>query len=157
EKILIGVHVRSNPSDLTATLNALHWNTHCAFDLMLLADGPDETLKQALLSHSRVEQSATEEPRGAPACFNRLVTHGDADWYVFLESGSLAGRDWWSRIPDALAARPSHGLAGPSTNRAWNEQCVFPTNDAAYATVLQNASAAALKFGSTWQTLEPLY
>ncbi|MDR5748832.1 glycosyltransferase [Caballeronia sp. LZ029] len=157
EKLLIGIHVHTRPADLAATLNALRWNTGNAFDAVLLVDGPDDSLSQALPGQSHLAQSLTTEARGAAACFNRLVAHADADWYVFLESGGIAGPGWWRHIVNALRARQTHGLAGPSTNSAWNEQCVFPTSSTAYTTVLLNAFVASRTYGSTWKTLEPLY
>jgi GT2 family glycosyltransferase len=156
-KVLVGVHVHARPTDLAATLHALRLNTGRDCDLVLLVDGPDADLADSLKSLSHLEQSTTTEPAGAPACFNRLVTHADADWYVFLESGSIVGPGWWWEIERALQAGSTHGLAGPSTNSSWNEQCAFPSTDESNSTILRSASAASRRFGGTWQKLTPLY
>jgi len=157
ENILVGIHVHSRPADLAATLNALRWNTRCAFQVLLLVDGSDGSIQSASLPQAGIARSETKDARGAPACFNRLVTWAEADRYVFLESGSIVGPGWWSHIENALDAKSTHGLGGPSTNRAWNEQCAFAATDSTYDTVLRNASVAARKFGSSWQKLKPLH
>jgi O-antigen biosynthesis protein len=74
-----------------------------------------------------------------------------------LESGAQVGPRWLNHLRSALDEDSRNGLAGPSTNRSWNEQAVFtaaepPPND---------VSAAALdvirRFGASIRTLEPLY
>ncbi len=61
------------------------------------------------------------------------------------------------RLLDALAADPRHGLAGPSTNRAWNEQRVLPRARETAVEVVQSATTISRRFGATWRTLEPLH
>ena len=58
----------------------------------------------------------------------------------------------WRRSDD-----PGNGLAGPSTNRAWNEQAVFPHAGGSPAQVAEYAAEAARRFGETARTLEPLH
>jgi glycosyltransferase involved in cell wall biosynthesis len=157
ERVVIGVHAQTGPQGLAATLKALRINTEHDVDVVVLADGPDEPLAAMLRTASGIPQSGTAEALGAAACFNRLVSRTDADWYVFLESGSIVGPGWWRRIAQALAADCTHGLGGPSTNRCWNEQCAFPTRDTSYATMLCNAYAAASTYGRAWRRLTPLY
>jgi hypothetical protein len=60
-----------------------------------------------------------------------------ADIVVLLESGSLVGPGWLDRLLAALDADPRPGLAGPSTNLAWNEQGVFPGSGDTFAQELQ--------------------
>ena len=46
-------------------------------------------------------------------------------FFVLLESGSLVSPGWLEALA-ALDTDPVNGLAGPSTNLAWNEQAAFP-------------------------------
>ena len=57
--------------------------------------------------------SATDQPMGAAACFNRLAQYNDAALVIFLEAGALVGPHWLQRLTTALGADPTHGLAGP--------------------------------------------
>lgn len=154
--IAIGVHVHAEPERLRLTLESLRRNTVIPVELVLLPDGADgET--QRFLTGIDLKQLATAEPRGAAACFNRLCASTGAEVVVLLESGCLAAPGWLDHLLTALAADPSHGLAGPSTNRAWNEQGVFPRTSDAFEDIAETAAEALRRFGSTWQTLAPLY
>lgn len=155
--ILIGVHVHAEPDRLKATLESLSTNTRHAFDLLLLPDGPDDETKVALSGLNNVAQSRTDTPKGAAACFNRLLHHSSADLYVLLESGAQVGPGWLDGLMVAVRRYPKSGLAGPSTNRAWNEQCVFPTAREGSDEIARIAAVAARRFGATCRTLEPLH
>src|SRR5437773_9797848 len=124
-QVCIGVHVHSEPDRLLATLAALRANTPRPFELLLLPDGPDEATRATLVTLSSIEQFASDVALGAPACFNRLVTHSDASVIVLLESGALVAPNWLEHLLGALDANRAHGLAGPSTNRSWNEQRIL--------------------------------
>jgi len=124
--LCIGIHVHAEPHQLRATLEAIRHNTSRDYDLLLLPDGPDEITRTALQQLSDLRQSGTEEPLGAAACFNRLSSNSDAAVVILLESGSLPGPNWLEHLLAALELDPQNGLAGPSTNLAWNEQCAFP-------------------------------
>src|SRR6185295_18979773 len=50
-----------------------------------------------------------------------------------------------------------NGLAGPSTNNSWNEQCAFPRRGGSVREVAATANEAARRFGKSARTLEPLY
>ena len=52
-------------------------------------------------------------------------------------------------------AQPGRGLAGPSTNRSWNEQEVF--SGARASDVARTAALARQRFGSAARSLEPLH
>ena len=54
-------------------------------------------------------------------CFNRLASRSDAAVVVFVESGTVLAPGCLRLLVEALA-EPGRGLAGPSTNRSWNEQ-----------------------------------
>jgi len=55
----------------------------------------------------------------------------------------------------AALASPGRGLAGPSTNRARNEQGVFPR--ASSSDVARTAALARQRFGGAVRSLEPLH
>lgn len=149
-RVCVGVHAHEDPRRLALTLDALAANTP-PYELLLLGDGPDPATREALLDAGTV--SSTHEPQGPAACFNRLARESDADVIVLLESGSLVAPHWLERLLAALE-RPGAGLAGPSTNSAWNEQCVLPRSrpDA----LEEAAKDVAARFGGEARTLEPL-
>ena len=154
-RIGIGIHVHAEPENLRKTLASLRMNTHQPIELILLPDGADEETKAFLESISDLRQIGTAEPLGPPACFNRLVTCTDADIFILIESGLLFGTKWLDYILDALCAKTYNGIAGPSTNLSWNQQCIFPNG--AESEVSQLANKAERHFGKNLCTLEPLY
>jgi glycosyltransferase involved in cell wall biosynthesis/GT2 family glycosyltransferase len=163
-RIAIGIHLHAEPDRLRATLASLRANTAHSADLLLLPDGPAEATQAALAALPDLRdlpQLGTATPLGPPACFNRLAAASDAEVLVLLECGAQVGPGWLDYLLAALAADPHHGLAGPSTNRAWNEQCVFPHAFPHGCTtpgdVARTAREAARRFGATWRTLAPLH
>src|SRR5262245_34318361 len=157
KRICIGVHAHEQPEQLRATLESLRRNTVAETQVILLPDGPDAGLKQALPAFGNIAQFDTKEPLGAAACFNRLAANSDAEIVVLLESGARVAPNWLERLVVALDADPANGLAGPSTNHAWNEQGVFPNAGGAVAEIARVAREAAERFGDQCRTLEPLY
>ena len=119
--VVIGVHAHVDCARLQRTIAALRALTPSEARIILLPDGPDGALR-AELGGFGLPQLGTETPQGAPACFNRLVEETESRVIVLLESGSLVARGWLERLLAGLVADPAHGLAGPSTNRCWNEQ-----------------------------------
>ncbi len=87
--------------------------------------------------------------------FNKLVEH-DADVWVLLEAGALVAPRWLQLLLGAFD-RPGCGLAGPSTNWAWNEQACGSNTTADLAGLSRQASRLAARFGSSARSLEPLY
>ena len=96
--------------------------------------------------------------------FNELIER-DGDLVVLLEAGALVGPRWLELLTAAMA-RTGAGLAGPSTNRAWNEQgCVTPSAPRLRAepgsdqvkAVRRDAMLLLRRFGSAVRTLAPLY
>lgn len=157
KNVTIGVWVYAEPSRLQQTVESIQKYTPAPFKLVLLPDGPDTTTATALAHFKDFAQLATDRVFGAPACFNRLISYDQADVAVFLESGSLVTPGWLESLLAGLSADPGHGLAGPSTNRAWNEQGAFPSGGDTLADVAHTAQEARQRFGSTWRTLEPLH
>jgi glycosyltransferase involved in cell wall biosynthesis len=119
--VVIGVHAHADCARLQKTIAALRAHTPVEARLLLLPDGPDEALRAALGGFG-LRQLGSAAPQGAPACFNRLVAETESRAIVLIESGSLVSPGWLERLLAGLAAGPAHGLAGPSTNRSWNEQ-----------------------------------
>jgi glycosyltransferase involved in cell wall biosynthesis len=155
--VCVGIHVHSDPARLTETLGHLRANTDAAIDILLLGDGPDPATRAALAQLAVHRQSTTDEPRGAAACFNRLLRESRADVLIFLESGSLVGPDWLDPILASLAAEPRNGLAGPTTNVAWSVQGALRGLAANAANVAEIAASTRAQYGANWRTLEPLY
>jgi glycosyltransferase involved in cell wall biosynthesis len=157
KRVTIGIHVCTEPDQLHATLAAVRTNTSPSVQLLLFPDGPDPDCEAALSRLTDLPQFSTREPSGAAACFNRLVAASDADLVVFLESGSLPGPDWLGRLLAAFDADPHNGLAGPTTNLAWNQQSVYTNSDGTPAGIARTAQQALVRFGEEVRTLDPLY
>ena len=159
-QILVGVYVAAHADALAATLSSLFENTPMPFGLRLLPDPADEAEAVALRAHldtfPGIEQLPGPVHEGAAACFNRLVGV-PADIYVFLENGARATPGWLELLLGALDADPSHGLAGPSTNRGWNEQAVAPACADTQEALWNQADALAARYGNACVTLEPLH
>jgi O-antigen biosynthesis protein len=156
-RIRVGIYVHAEPQRLRETLASLRQNTRRPVDLLLLPDGPDLPMRRALAAIAGIPQLGAEDPQGVPACFNRLVTSGSADLFLLLESGALPAPGWIDYLVAAVNADPRNGLAGPSTNRCWNEQALFPKSGGSPGEIERAGRAAASRFGLTVRTLEPLY
>ncbi|HEY4425481.1 MAG TPA: glycosyltransferase [Pyrinomonadaceae bacterium] len=152
KKISIGIYVDGELERLRRTLASLNANAPHDVELLLLLDGV--TLNETT---NRVKLSGTSDARGTAACFNRLASLTDADVLVLLESGVQVGPGWLDRLLAALDADPRNGIAGPSTNKAWNEQGAFPRCSGNTAQIIATANEAAKRFGNEVRTLEPLY
>jgi glycosyltransferase involved in cell wall biosynthesis len=94
---------------------------------------------------------------GGAASLNWLMGHTDAPAVVLLESGCIVGPRWLEHLSRALESSPRAGLAGPSTNRAWNSQRAFPDGRPALHQVQQKAAIAERRFGDTLRAPEPLH
>ncbi|HEY0408510.1 MAG TPA: glycosyltransferase [Pyrinomonadaceae bacterium] len=157
KRICIGIYLHAEPLRLQATLRSVRAHTAVDFDLLLLPDGPDEPTQAFLGQLSDAPQSATTEPRGTAACFNRLTASSDAEIFVLLESGALVSPQWLEHLLRALDADPRNGLAGPTTNYSWNEQCFFHQARETPEDIARVALDAHAIFGDETRSLEPLY
>jgi O-antigen biosynthesis protein len=155
-RVRIGIHVYQEPERLHSTLASIRANTRAPLDLLLLPDGPDRDTSAAI-SLIHLPKSATSEPHGAAASFNRLAAPADTEVVVFLESGCLVGPGWLDRLLLALDADPRNGLAGPTTNDCWNEQGVYRHSGDTADEASRAATDAAVRFGQEVRTLEPLH
>jgi glycosyltransferase involved in cell wall biosynthesis len=154
-RIRLGIQVHAEPGQLHATLACVRAHTAEPFELVVLADGPDDATRMALASLRDVPQLNSDDARGVAACFNRLTQTGAADVYVLLESGAQPAPAWLGRLLAGLAADARHGLAGPSTNMAWNEQAVFA--GASSLSLAATALEAERRYGTMARPLVPLH
>lgn len=156
-RLVVGVHAHAEPDRLVQTVRSLPAAGAGDAGVVLLPDGPDAALAAALRSEptlAGLPQWGTAKPLGPPACFNRLAARSDAPVVVLVESGAVLGPGCLSLLVQALA-QPGRGLAGPSTNRSWNEQAVF--RGAGPADVARIAALARRRFGTAVRSLEPLH
>jgi len=155
--LVVGVHTHAEPDRLLQTVRSLPTAGAGDAKVVLLPDGPDAALAAALTAEpvlAGLPRCGTTEPLGPPACFNRLASRGDASVVVLVESGTVLGPGCLSLLAEALA-QPGRGLAGPSTNRSWNEQAVF--GGAGLSDVARTAALARRRFGTAVRSLEPLH
>jgi glycosyltransferase involved in cell wall biosynthesis len=153
--VCIGIPVREHPEWTTQTLAQLRACTP-AINILLFADGLDarsrtaiEALGERVIGWDRV--------LGNAACFNRLLQDAPADLYVLLENGAQVAPRWLEHLERALAAKATHGIAGPSTNLTWNEQQAFPALQSDAASLAQAALDAEVRFGTACTPLTPLH
>jgi glycosyltransferase involved in cell wall biosynthesis len=128
----IGICVHAEPQRLKATLVSLRALAPEAV-VLLLPDGPDEATRAALAGPglNELPQLGTDEPRGTPACWNRLVAATEAEVVVLLESGAVLapgaleilvaalrepGTGWRGRRP-TWRGTSRRRFAGPATAR----------------------------------------
>jgi glycosyltransferase involved in cell wall biosynthesis len=155
--VVIGVHAHAEPVRLVETVQSLRAGGVQGTEVVLLPDGPDTALTAALTTEPRLaslRQWGTSGPQGPPACFNRLASRTDAAVVILVESGTVLGPGCVPLLVGALA-HPRRGLAGPSTNRSWNEQGVF--SGASASGVVWTAAVARQHFGAAVRSLEPLH
>jgi O-antigen biosynthesis protein len=157
--ITIGIWVYAALPRLQRTVESIQRHTSTPYNLVLLLDGLNIATGTALARCQGWTPLATDRVLGAPACFNRLISYDQADVVVFLESGSLVTRGWLEKLLDALYADTSHGLAGPSTNRAWNEQRLpHPPKDEAVDQVIEAYAAWVVQcYQGGTHPLQPLH
>ena len=155
-RVTVGLHVHTEPDRLGATLRALSAQSVHLVETLLLPDGPDPATRASVAALD-LQRSGTAEPLGPPACFNRLAGETDSDVVILLESGCVPAPGAIDALVDVLLAGPRIGLAGPSTNLAWNEQSVFPRALGSPAEVQNTGRAAELRFGGTVRSLAPLH
>lgn len=157
KQVCIGIRITDQPELLPGTLGSLQQNTGPGTRVILLPDGLNARMRQALQPFKSLAQLGTNEPRGAAACFNRLVRSSDAAVFVLLDCGVQVAPGWLDHLLAALNSDPKNGLAGPTTNKCWNEQGVFPLGGNSKAQLAATAGEAARRFGGQARTLEPLY
>jgi glycosyltransferase involved in cell wall biosynthesis len=151
--IAIGIVATEDADRLGATIDHVRRHTWIPYQLWLLGDGPDAAVSAKIDAWREDRRSATGDPQGMAACFNRLCRGSDAELLVLLEAGSLAAPGWLDWLVRGLDSHPANGLAGPSTNLCWNPQRAFSSN----GDLAERAAQAASWYARRVQTLEPLY
>jgi glycosyltransferase involved in cell wall biosynthesis len=154
--VCIGIPIQSEPQRLRVTLDSLRSMAGDGVATVVLPDAPDDQVIDFL---SRIDAPVVTggEAIGAAACFNRLAVYSDADVLILLESGARVGPQWLKHLLAGLGADSRNGLAGPSTNISWNEQCVFPRIGGSDADVEEIAREVEAHFRDHVRTLEPLF
>ncbi len=152
--VAIGMVVSDRADPVRTTLASLSAYTQRDFDLTLLGDGANPETLAEFKAHP---QSNTEQARGNAACFNRLVNRSSAGYYLLLEAGTQVSPGWLDHLLAAAEQFPNCGLAGPSTNRADNAQCIFPAAANTPEEVSRIAKVCARRFGRSCRSLEPLH
>lgn len=159
-RILLGLLVQAPEQDVQASLHALHENTPLPLEVRLLAAPSGEAqaraLRPLLEDVGGLRQHWGPPGQGTAAAFNRLIAEA-ADVYVLLEAGARPAPGWLDLLLAALDADPSHGLAGPSTNRCWNEQGIASEWGSGAAGPWREAEVLLARHGRTWRGLEPLH
>jgi glycosyltransferase involved in cell wall biosynthesis len=121
-----------------------------------LNDGRQDAVGRSAVGKYRITDILVpEHARGGAAQLNWLMTSRSADVVILIQSGCIASSSAIAKLLAALTRTPHVGLAGPSTNRAWNEQCVF--DGASENDVEATGAEAERRFGAECRTLEPLY
>jgi glycosyltransferase involved in cell wall biosynthesis len=155
-RVSVGIDVHTAPDRLARTLRALDHAGRFRMELLLLPDGPDSSTRAALATLD-LPQSGSDHPLGRSACFNRLAAETDSDVVILLESGAIPAFGALERLVEVIASDPRNGIAGPSTNQAWNEQLILPRTTAADADIARAGKQAVRQFGSKTRSLAPLH
>jgi len=157
--VTIGIHVHAEPYRLLGTLDALKTALPPGADVILLPDGADSETSAALSRMPclrEIPQWATDAPCGPPACFNRLIRGTRTDVVILLENGARPAPDALTRLIATLDTSFA-GLAGPSTNIAWNEQAMLPNASSTASGLVAAAAEARRRYGDSIRLLTPLY
>src|SRR5438477_5218941 len=123
--VAIAVAAHAHPARLRATIAAIARNTTPPYELFVVPDGADKETAAAFANLEGMRVLPDVGAVGNASCLNRAVQSTDADVIVLLESGALVGPRWLDHLVAALESSDRAGLAGPSTNRCWNEQGAF--------------------------------
>lgn len=157
-RVAVGVHVHAEPERFRRTLAAIARNTAPTCEVLIIPDGADEATAAELATLRDVRVLDDRGARGGATALNRLVHETDAQIVVLLESGAVPATLWLDGLLDALGSSPRAALAGPTTNRSWNEQGlasrVIESTD---AEIEQIANEQRRRHGRSVRLLAPLY
>ena len=154
--VTVGVHVHAEPERLASTLRALGEPSAHRVDVLVIGDDPDPGTRVAL---DRVDlvRAQTTGPHGPAACFNLLAANGRGDVLILLEAGAVPAPGAIDRLVNALLGDPRRGIAGPTTNEAWNEQRAVRWARGTPADVARTGRLVAGRFGDATRSLAPLH
>jgi len=154
--VVVGIAVHAEPRRFMSTVESVRRHTPGA-GLVIVPDRPDAETSATVARMPGLHVLPPPDATGGAACLNRLLGSTDAAVCVLLESGCLVSPGWLARLLEGLAAHPRNGLAGPSTNRAWNAQHAEPRCAPAEAALAETARRLAARHGGEARTLEPLH
>ncbi len=126
--ILVGVYVDTNTTStqLDNVLYHLHLNMAEINNvkLLLLLDQPNAQLKHDInqLPYSSIELPVQQN--GYVYYFNRLIALR-ADYYLFITCDMLLAPNSLDILLSVFRSNQQIGLAGPSSNNAWNQQSLY--------------------------------
>jgi len=123
-------------------------------EIIVLGDGPDLEMSNALVRLPSLRQLTTAEALGPPACFNRLAAESDAEVILLLEGGAVPAAGAIASLVAALERDRTAGIAGPSTNFAGKPQGVVTGRYGERAVVERDGQAVRTRFGATVHTLQ---
>jgi glycosyltransferase involved in cell wall biosynthesis/GT2 family glycosyltransferase len=155
-RVTVGIAVHAEPDRFRATLASVRRTVSAAVQVVAVPDRADAETAPVLAA-AGIECLPEAGAAGGAAAFNRLMGGTSADLCVLLESGCLCAPGWLERLFAGLAADARHGLAGPSTNRAWTAQGAEPACAGTDAAVAAAGRRMAARFGGGTRTLEPLH
>ena len=155
-RVVVGIAVHAEPRRFLATLASVRRHGRGA-GIVAIPDHPDAETAAALARLPDLLVLEQPEAQGGAAAFNRLLGGTDARVCVLLESGCLVGPGWLDQLLAGLDAHPSHGLAGPSTNRSWNAQQAERRCAGTDTAITEAARRLAQQHHGETRTLEPLY
>ncbi len=156
--IIIGVYVDADPQEhLQATLLSLTENTTPDYELVLLLDGPAAQARAGHSDYAGIARIVSAVRAGPAAAFNSLWRQNAARYYANVECGTLPGPGWLERLLAAIEASADHAMAGPSSNRAWNEQQQSVPHTQHPSALKASSAVLAQRHGNSHQSLEPLY
>ena len=153
----VGIAVHAEPHRFRATLAAVRATVPAGTAIVVIPDHPDAATAAALAADPALPLAAPPDVAGGAGCLNRLLGATDADVCVLLESGCIPAARWLHHLLAALAGDPRRGLAGPSTNRAWNPQQMEAGCDGTPATIAAAGRRLETRWNGRARTLEPLY
>ncbi|WP_417356348.1 glycosyltransferase [Gallaecimonas pentaromativorans] len=149
-ELVVGIYCRGQGAALAASLRALWAGTDHGFTPLLLLDGPQPPLPSTWETLPRL---SSLEVLGQGAFINAMKAAMPARVYGFIEAGTLVAPGCIDALLAALLAAPANGLAGPSSNRGWNEQAQLLDERLGLA---EQAHSLAGE-GQASQYLKPLY
>ena len=160
-RLLVGIVAHTDISALHGTLDAVEAARRADDRVVLVPDGPDQTMATALAADPRLAslpQLVCDRPRGNSVAFNRLARYmaPDDGALIFLENGARPAPDTLDRLARALD-RPGVGLAGPSTNDAWNEQRAVADESDHLGDPSDAAARLMVFYGDECRSLAPLH
>jgi GT2 family glycosyltransferase len=155
--VTLAVIADHRAENLADTLTSIQCNTSYPHRLLLIDDGcyTEPNPDPRLIGKDRVLRNPYR--RGFAACANHLLTNSETPYIAILRGGVHVTPGWLSRLIQTLKADPRHGIAGPSTSFAWNEQQVVEQPDWTAADIEAYARTLHARHGDKTEYLDELH